>query len=64
MNGPRLKSSKRRFLTSARYRNGFPSISCNIKRLPHSTDSIRSGGFPSIPAGFCHKIHHSSRTYA
>jgi hypothetical protein len=61
--GPRLKSSNERFLTSARYRNGFPTIRCNIEGLVHSIDSIRSRLFPSFPAGFCHKIHHRVSTY-
>ncbi len=50
--GPRLKSSKERFLTSARYGNGFPIIPFNIETLAYSIDSICSCRFPSIPAGF------------
>ncbi len=61
--GPRLKSSNERFLTSARYRNGFPIIRRNIERLEYSIGSIRSLAFPSIPAEFWHKIHHSRDTY-
>ncbi len=40
----------------ARYCNGFPNIDCNVKRLPHSTVSIPSRAFPSIPAGFVTKF--------
>ncbi len=61
--GPRLKRSNDRVLTSARDCNGFPTIRCNIERLVHSIDSIRTRLFPSFPAGFCHKIHHSGSTH-
>ena len=47
----------------ARYCNGFPNIVCNTKRLAYSIVSIPSRGFPSIPAWFCHKIHHSGSTH-
>ncbi len=50
--GSRLKSSKERFLTSARYGNGFPIIPCNIEMFVHSIGSIHSRRFPSIPAEF------------
>lgn len=52
MNDPRLKSSNEGVLTSARYRNGFPIIHCNIEKLSYSINSMRSRAFPSIPAGF------------
>ena len=50
--GPRLKSSKERFLTSARYGNGFPIKRWNIKSLAYSISSMRSRAFSSIPAEF------------
>ena len=50
--GPRLKSSKERFLIGARYDNGFPTIPCNIEMLGNSISSMRSRLFHSIPAGF------------
>lgn len=50
--GPRLKSSKERVLTSARYGSGLPIIPCNIEMLVHSIGSIHSRRFPSIPAEF------------
>ncbi len=61
--GPRLKSSNEGFLASARYCNGFPIIRCNIERLVRSIASMHSDGLPSIPAEFCHKIHHSGSTH-
>jgi hypothetical protein len=60
--GPRLKRSNYRVLTSARYCKGFPTIRCNIQMLAYSIDSMLSRTFPSIPAWFCHKIHHTGGT--
>jgi hypothetical protein len=61
--GPRLKSSIQWFLTSARYCKGFPKFSCNAEMLGHSIGSVPSHPFRSIPAQFCHKIHHSGSTH-
>jgi hypothetical protein len=43
----------------ARYCKGFPTFICNTEMLRHSIGSMLPRTLPSIPAGFCHKIHHS-----
>jgi hypothetical protein len=49
--------------SKARYCNGFPIIRCNIESITCSIDSVCSLLFPSVPAEFCHKIHHRVYTY-
>jgi hypothetical protein len=52
---PRLKSSNRWSLLSARYCNGFPNLASNIEVLSRSIQSIHSRSFLSIPALSGHK---------
>lgn len=50
------------FLRKARKCNGFPNILRNHDRLALSIASMLSRTLPSVPAWFCHKIHHSGST--
>jgi len=56
---PRLKRSNCGILIRARSCNGFPTFSCDAAMFEHSVGSTLSPPFRSIPAEFCHKIHHS-----